>query len=75
MLSYKTNKNIKHFLVRARLPSLDCHTEATPFILNIHHSQHLTKQRIAIDKFGTFKLLHTFTFYLNMFPLHSNTMY
>ena len=30
MLSYKTNKNIKHFLVRARLPSLDCHTEATP---------------------------------------------
>ena len=30
MLSFKTNKNIKSFLVRARLPSVDCHTEASP---------------------------------------------
>ena len=30
MLSYKTNRNIKSLLVKAKLPSLDCQTEATP---------------------------------------------
>ena len=30
MLSYKSNKNLKSFLVRAKLPSLDCTTETTP---------------------------------------------
>ena len=30
LLAYKSNKNIKSFLVRAKLPSLDCITETTP---------------------------------------------
>ena len=30
MLSYKSNKNIKSFLVRAKLPSLNCENEVTP---------------------------------------------
>ena len=30
MLAYKANRNIKSFLVRAKLPSLDCNTETHP---------------------------------------------
>ena len=30
MLSFKSNKNMKSFLVRARLPSLDCDPKASP---------------------------------------------
>ena len=30
MLSFRSNKNIKSLLVRARLPSLDCDPEAPP---------------------------------------------
>ena len=30
MLAYKSNRNLKSFLVRAKLPSLDCAIETTP---------------------------------------------
>ena len=30
MLAYKSNRNLKSFLVRAKLPSLDCTIETTP---------------------------------------------
>ena len=30
MLAYKSNKNLKSFLVRSKLPSLDCNIETTP---------------------------------------------
>ena len=30
MLAYKSNKNLKSFLVRSKLPPLDCNIETTP---------------------------------------------
>ena len=30
MLAYKSNRNLKSFLVRAKLPSLDCTIETNP---------------------------------------------